>query len=96
MHANSFAATAPVAWRIIAALVAVKLAVHAWADGVAAWGYMTDELCLSTPLDSLDRLGWGYCLGRAATSCAGCRRSGRSSSPIGEAAMASSHVASAA
>jgi len=52
MHANSFAATAPVAWRIIAALVAVKLAVHAWADGVAAWGYMTDELCLSTPLDA--------------------------------------------
>lgn len=41
-----------VAWPPLAGLVAAKLAVHAWSAGVAAWGYMTDELYF---LDSDDK-----------------------------------------
>lgn len=49
---------APIAWDILAALVAAKLLVHALSNGLLAWGYMTDELYF---LDSAARpLQWGY------------------------------------
>jgi hypothetical protein len=49
---------APIAWDILAALVAAKVLVHALSNGPLAWGYMTDELYF---LDSAARpLQWGY------------------------------------
>lgn len=47
----------PFAWRLVAGLVLLKLALHALAAGPLAWGYMTDELYF---LDCADRLQWGY------------------------------------
>jgi hypothetical protein len=48
---------APVAWRAVLALAAIKVALHVVAAGPRAWGYMTDELYF---LDSTDRLDWGF------------------------------------
>src|SRR5215470_8118344 len=48
---------APIAWRLLLALAAVKVAVHALSGWLLAWGYMTDELYF---LDCADRLDWGY------------------------------------
>jgi hypothetical protein len=46
-----------IAWKVLLALMAVKLALHAVSNGPLAWGYMTDELYF---LDSTTRLQWGY------------------------------------
>jgi len=58
---TSLASTAdrhePVAWRVLVALGAFKIAFHLLAAGPLAWGYMTDELYF---LDTIDRLDWGF------------------------------------
>jgi hypothetical protein len=47
----------PIAWGVLLAVVAAKLAIHALSSGPLAWGYMTDELYF---LDCAERLAWGY------------------------------------
>jgi hypothetical protein len=48
---------APVAWPLLLALAALKLAVHFYSTAVQPWGYAIDELYF---LDSVDRLDWGF------------------------------------
>jgi hypothetical protein len=47
----------PVAWGQLLVLMGIELALHAWSNGPARWGYMTDELYF---LDSVDKLDWGF------------------------------------